>query len=193
MDTMDLLEPKRLRRLRRLGTVPRWTVVPTIKTQNVGEHSFHVAYMALWVARLHARLHDGSADLDILGFAIVHDETEAITGDIPASENGRNLSGKSKVMENKYKLGDCTASNDIKSVLKLADLLEAYLFVQEEKRLGNRALFDIEQDVKRRIFEAASRFEFGRDCPAMATDPDILVSAFFKCFDPTLHPVMEKL
>ena len=111
------------RNLRRLATVPRWVVVPTIKQQSVAEHTFHVVWICRW---LHTKLNSAHLDLaTLLLITIDHDSEEATTGDTPSPSKPLDIHevyGKEKC------------------VLKIADILEAMLFVREEVELGNRSM-----------------------------------------------------
>lgn len=113
--------------LRRLRFVPRWVIVPTITQQNVAEHSFHVAWIMVWLCdRIGYPL-----NVAMLKEALVHDHDEAYTGDIPSTAK-------------KISIGPVGSD---KCVLKIADCLEAALFIQEEINMGNKSLNDILQDI----------------------------------------------
>lgn len=185
MHNMRDLSPQRLRRLRRLAIVPRWVVVPTIQKQSVAEHSYAVAFIALWVAHFHAKYNDGSADDDLMYYAIIHDETESVTGDIPSPAGKIHIPGKSSIYEQTHGMGATTASDDIRQILKIADLLEAYLFVKEDERLGNKNLDVIATDIHRRLSEVLSTFPFLNPNSKIT-----FISEFFVAFNPALHPVL---
>lgn len=109
--------------LRRLSVVPRWSVMPTIRKQNVAEHSFHVASLSMWLVGLHARGYNGKFELEVLRYALTHDVKEAIDGDMPSPSK---------------KTEPVDASDQVKVVVKTADVLEAMLFMYEEQLMGNR-------------------------------------------------------
>lgn len=158
------LDTERLCRLRQLSIVPRWTVVPTIQRQNVAEHSFHVAHIALWLAQYHTALYTGDYDRDILWYALIHDETEAITGDIPTPAGKKHLPGKSSLFESKHNMGTTLASTDVKCTLKIADLLEALLFTQEEERLGHKGFTVISHDILERLQIVIEAYHWRETC-----------------------------
>jgi HD containing hydrolase-like enzyme len=130
----DIYSAKSLRWSRRLSTVPRWTIVPTIQRQNVAEHTFHVARTALWLVGEHARAQGNAEDrlsfeMDVLRWALQHDEDEAATGDRPTpSKNGK---------------PHYASMPQHAIVVKVADILEALAFLMEEKLMGNTRLGDI--------------------------------------------------
>jgi hypothetical protein len=116
-----------LRWLRRLSVIPRWSVVPVLRRQSVAEHSFHVSTLALWLVRLHARRDDGKFELEVLRYALTHDIGEASTGDAPSPSKP-----KSKASH----------EDQVKVLVKCADLIESIMFMHEESLLGNRMGMD---------------------------------------------------
>lgn len=136
---------RKARWLRRLSWVPRWAVVPTIHKQNVAEHSFHVSVLALWLVSLHARGDDGNFKLDVLLAAMQHDADEARSGDAPSP----------------YKDTPLDTEDQVEIVVKCADKLEALLFIEEERRLGNRMGMDaIEEYLTGKFKEVWELFDF---------------------------------
>ena len=183
------LNPQRVRRLRRLATVPRWVVVPMIQKQSVAEHSFAVAYIALWVAQYHPVYKlDRAGDFEaVMYYALIHDEMEALTGDLPSPATNY-IPDKSKKYEQEHNIGAANVDGDLKLILKVADLLEAYLFVNEDQKLGNQNLGEIEANIYQRLHIALNSFPF-EDQTARFT----FISEFLKYFNPSLHPIMHDL
>lgn len=136
---------RKARWLRRLSWVPRWAVVPTIHKQNVAEHSFHVSVLALWLVSMHARGGEGNFKLDVLLTAMQHDADEARSGDAPSP----------------YKDTPFDTEDQIEIVVKCADKLEALLFIEEEKMLGNTIGMDsIEMYLIEKFNEIWDAFDF---------------------------------
>lgn len=145
-----LLTAERMRRLRRLSIVPRWTVVPTIQNQNVAEHTFHVAWLALWLTELHNR-HASEAQLvspaTVMLQALVHDEAEALSGDIAAPYKKGDIGEAIKEYERARNLGFASNGLAARLIVKIADLFEALLFCDEEQDLGNHSLALVRVDI----------------------------------------------
>lgn len=110
-----------------LQHVPRWVVIPTIKKQTVAEHSYNVAVLTYWLC---IRLGKDANTIAISVLkALVHDSSEAITGDMP-SPIKRNVP---------------PAENEGELLVKVADSIESILFIRHEYDLGHRNLADILQ------------------------------------------------
>jgi len=62
--------------IRRAGAVKRYHTVDTVRTQNVAEHSWHVAQIVRYIYP--------TASKELILAAIDHDVGEIHTGDIPA-------------------------------------------------------------------------------------------------------------
>ena len=171
----------RLRRLRRLADVPRWAVIPTIHKQSVAEHSFHVAHIALWLIDYYPRIPISDYIItDVLYYALIHDETEAITGDIPSPAGQRHIPGKSSAFEKTSGQGATTADDDVRDLLKVADLLEAFLFVKEEMALGNKMLDSILLSIRSRLI------------PLTKTYPPTILQDFMETYNLQIHPVDDE-
>ncbi len=140
---------------RELAFVPRWNIVRTIRQQSVAEHSF---YVALWAERVAILI--GLVDLTKLYFlgrvALVHDMREIFSGDIPATfkrklrkDLGRDLRGlddfgTNSITNDESNMGFQGSSQ----IIKVADLIEAFVFCCEEQQLGNGAISEVRDDVE---------------------------------------------
>lgn len=157
-----------IRKLRRLKFVPRWCVVPTINKQNVAEHSFHVAWLCVWVS---ARVGLPVSAYSLI-VALTHDAEEAVTGDMPTPSKPASASEAT--------LDRC--------VLKVADCLEAALFLSEELSMGNSSVSDVLDDVVDRGSVWADKLA------EMCNNDEIsFVSLFHELMhltNPSIHPGM---
>lgn len=120
VDTQPAFE---MRLRRRLSVVPRWSVIPMLRQQSVADHSFQVASLCLWLMESHKNGRDPEFRLRVLTHAIQHDQDEGITGDHPSMSKGNGHPP--------------TEVDQVKVLVKCADLLEALIWAKEEMRLGN--------------------------------------------------------
>lgn len=121
-----------LKKCRRLSIIPRWSIVPTIRRQSVAEHSFQVVALSHWLAEKHKNAPRVSFVCEVLVAASYHDADEALTGDLPGGPV-KQINWDEKVV----------AKGQVWAVVKLADMVEAYLFLKEEELLGNQNLQQI--------------------------------------------------
>jgi 5'-deoxynucleotidase len=120
----------------RTAQVDRWQIVRTSRNQTMAEHSYMVTMIALQIA-LDFELPKHIV-ADIAGWALVHDTPETITGDVstPAKKMmGFDDTGLIPIYD-KIK-GEVTGSI-AKNIVKIADLMEALMFLNTEG-VGNHA------------------------------------------------------
>lgn len=187
--------------MRRLAEIQRWAVVPVLRRQSVAEHSFHVVYMARIVAEHHALLCSGNYRAQLLDYAIDHDRIESMTGDKPSPyKRWLKLVNPGVVLEPPEDFApDVSAMmmKAIKQVVKIADFLEALIFLEEEVALGNKRLFAVRADVW--VNYVAVWQEFDWNGPPFTAPPDGPKVVFKpsaeqyyhwwqQMLDPTYHP-----
>jgi len=142
--------------VRDLAFVPRWGIIRTIRHQNVAEHSYFVTVMVNDIvdvvnSRAPAYHIPAQARNDMLAFALFHDLSEAVTGDITGPIKNRIVDRKKYdefiVAKERQILGrsptamaSVTLAPHELFIVKLADFLEAILFVMDEIKLGNTLL-----------------------------------------------------
>ena len=164
---------KAIRWSRRLSTVERWGVLPTIRRQNTAEHSFHVAITVQWLLTQHAR---GTANQEFamrcINAALWHDIEEAAEGDSPGPTKGPK---------------DYSTYSEESLVVKLADLIESYWFLCEEEDMGNNAGVKM---VKNRIWGEISKCASHFPCKFSLSDLLSKVS-LMGSRSYTKHPVLE--
>lgn len=181
---------ERILRLRRLSVVPRWAVIPTVCNQNVAEHSFHVCSLVLWLADRSAAVARGSVTREQLMYAaLFHDESEALTGDIAAP--AKRWMDKSQFDDLSERLGILEFEDDnIKSIIKVADLMEALVFLHEEKAQGNDSVQRIKLDVFNNLAVAWAGFEYyGESHKPGACE---IVREILSHLNATRHPCVEQ-
>jgi hypothetical protein len=109
---MKMCDIRILDRLRG-SSVERWHIVNTSKSQNVGDHSFNVAHIAMELCVL-IRREEWIPDVAVL--ALEHDLEEVFTGDIPTCAK-----------EDKGWPYSVAPS----AIIKIADFIEAMVFIGE--------------------------------------------------------------
>ena len=120
----------------RLSIVPRWVILPTIQKQSVAEHCFNVERIATSIADNWFHIEPESETMwRISQWALHHDDDEAYTGDIPTT--AKKWVTKTPVDQIGEKM---IHQNDdqVKWIVKLADMMEAYWFLSRELRMGNK-------------------------------------------------------
>jgi len=131
------------RELRTLGFVPRWVITRNIKTQSVAEHSFYVAIYAGQIAGFMGR---GREEIgEILHAALWHDVEECFTGDIPGPAK-RDMACQAPShkdwllaeIERRFPGQVCNISDDIRRILKVANLLDEVFYKATEINMGNK-------------------------------------------------------
>lgn len=123
---MSFNRPMTLREKLRANTVKRWHIVDTSRQQSVAEHSFNMCLFVEEICKL-----CGHEDLvhEAIQYTIHHDIPEVVTGDIPSSVKrywGVDDSEKAVLMDSL----SVTKNPFITAIVKLADLLDAVLFLQ---------------------------------------------------------------
>jgi hypothetical protein len=118
--------------------VKRWNLVCTAAESNVASHSFNVAMLAMAIRR-QMRVRVGVSEADICYYALMHDVDEAETGDMPTPTKA--ALKKAGVDPNALY---CTQGSislpepATQTIIKVADLLENYLFISQHG-VGTRA------------------------------------------------------
>lgn len=143
--------------LRTAAVVRRWSIVRVHNRDNIAEHSFFVTCYALAIARL---LEWKGSLADLMFVAMMHDAEEFITGDMVSpvkhavldeAKFDRFVSEQmfirlplvatqlETIMESE--LGD-----HIEAIVKVADKVDAVIFLILEQRGGNQAVAPLYQD-----------------------------------------------
>jgi hypothetical protein len=128
----------------RLSVVKRWGIVHTLQTQSVAEHAFNVTRISDKIAFQWFGITDAWVLLEINRHAQHHDDIEAVMGDIPSM-----IKDCIDEAELRHRYRDIIPMIDppknpitIK-VVKMADILEAIIFLNLELSLGNRSVYRI--------------------------------------------------
>ena len=136
-ETSDLIKP------RYVAMIPRWSVVPVVRRQTNGEHIFLVARYAGQIAK------DLGYDhllTEVYEYALSHDDAEASTGDLPSG---------SPLAVHKDRSDEKQYHPSVVNIVRMADRLEAYLYMCEERKLGNTYMDLVAKDLVNKLAEAA--------------------------------------
>ncbi|MGG1312094.1 5'-deoxynucleotidase [Cohnella laeviribosi] len=145
--------------LYRLQFIERWSLMRKTTEENVAEHSFHTALLAHLLASISRHVFGNDVNPEEAAtYALFHDATEVITGDIPTPIKHHNpnilsnfrqieslaanqlLSTVPEPLRDVYRplLGRKPASPELAKLVKAADVLDAYLKCVSEMSAGNR-------------------------------------------------------
>lgn len=153
------------RELRDLAFVPRWSLIRTNKTQSVAEHSYFVAMYTLQIC---ACLRTPRVFTETcLRYALWHDVEECFMGDVPGPVKRRTMNEGRKEefvrAEMRRRFGEVMMSEEEDSfpqaVVKLADVTDEYLFLNDEQLLGNLGVQRVKDQSLERWDKALTELE----------------------------------
>lgn len=140
----------------RMRCVKRWALMRNTEEENISEHSHMVAVLAHALAVIENRVYGGSVDADRAAVvALYHDATEILTGDMPTPIKYYNPDIKNayrkveRVAEEKllsmlphdirqeYVPVLQNRDDAVRTIVKAADKLSAYIKCVEELKAGN--------------------------------------------------------
>ncbi|MBW5449131.1 5'-deoxynucleotidase [Cohnella sp. CFH 77786] len=145
--------------LYRLRNIERWSLMRNTTSENVAEHSYHVALLAHLLGTVARDVFGRSVDPDkAAAYALFHDATEVFTGDIPTPVKHHNPRILANFREIESLAADRllgTVPDELSGVyrplltgngadpeavkyVKAADVLDAYLKCLSEMSMGNR-------------------------------------------------------
>ena len=149
----------------RAGHVNRWQIVQTARPQTLAEHSFHVSALAGELALLAEwdGMENPNQRLNLIFWGLYHDLIEVKTGDLasPFKECLRQAGGAQIIQdaekiadEEYYDLHTRMKGTEIEVLVKMADLIEAAYFLQDNG-LGAHAK-EVLRGIHRSIRELAN-------------------------------------
>lgn len=156
-----------MRNMRKLSNVKRWGTIQTLQHQSVAEHSYNVT---AYVAGICKAMGTPSSHMGpILVWALSHDLEEAITNDIPTPAKKR-LKGsidffqmKAVGEDNFWPIDTDEMDETDFQIVKLADLLDAAVFLQRETQLGNNMMEDLRNRYATEVYNMAAKVDAGID------------------------------
>lgn len=132
--------------LRDLQCVLRWSIVPMFRRQSVAEHSF---FVTLYAIELYHIALDTMPGPHFIKWALTHDADEIHSGDIPTPYKRFAKIPSAKPPEEMDPL-------DVQ-IIRIADILESFLFMLEENLLGNYKSMKIKEQLRRRLHDETAK------------------------------------
>lgn len=163
--------------LDRMQYIARWSLMRNSRTENIKEHSFDVAVIAHSLALVHNKMFMNGIEVNpylVQSYALFHDCTEIITGDLPTP-----IKYKNEVIKNAYKEVEQEAAERLASMLpefmkedylnllapelnsneeilvgrlvKAADRISAYIKCLREENSGNNEFSSAKETIKESI------------------------------------------
>ncbi|MFC0179798.1 5'-deoxynucleotidase [Thorsellia kenyensis] len=158
MNSIDKSTSHFMAQISRLKLINRWPLMRNVRTENVSEHSLQVAFVAHMLAVIKNRVFDGQLNPEKIAlYAIYHDVSEVLTGDMPTPikyfnpQIAEEFKKIEKIAEHKmlsmlpealqsdfaWLFNSATVDESTKIIVKQADTLCAYLKCLEELSAGN--------------------------------------------------------
>lgn len=134
--------------LLRAGSVKRFHIVNTARTQTLAEHQYMVAILAGEIAKRMDFTPEGISY--VMTAALVHDAGEARTGDIPTPTKKllrKEFGAQFDDALNKFDI-PTQHGGEVKAILKCADYLDSMIFLNEHRvgRHADAVMDDIMED-----------------------------------------------
>lgn len=139
----------------RMSVVKRWGVVQTIRQQSLAEHSYNVAVLALRISREWFGMSYDAVLLSVLEWSLHHDSWETITGDPPSYM--KPYIDEARAIDTFIANGagenfpDKPHNDFARIVVKIADYIDALIFLRMEVSLGNKSVVGHIKDIEQRF------------------------------------------
>ncbi len=152
----------------RMKYIKRWSLMRSVREENIMEHSQQVAFIAHALAVIENKIFGGNVDAGKCAlYAIYHECSEVLTGDLPTPIKyfNRSITGAYKDIEGvacdrllstlpeelEEELAPLVKPNTDSAewkIVKAADRLSAYIKCLEERRCGNTEFEKAEKSIK---------------------------------------------
>ncbi|MFD0870162.1 MULTISPECIES: 5'-deoxynucleotidase [Paenibacillus] len=157
----------------RLRYIKRWSLMRNVVSENVAEHSFHVAMLTHVLCTIANEVYGRSLPVDkAVSMALFHDAAEVFTGDIPTPVKHQNedilssfreierhaskklLSMMPPQLKDAYRpLLEGGQDEELRVMVKAADLLDAYIKCVTELSTGNREFAVAKKQIEQSMIE----------------------------------------
>ena len=134
----------------RLSYVPRWALIRTIQKQSVSDHLFRVALVAPRFAEKYWQIYNHRHLLDVVQYALKHDNLESVSSDIPSMV--KDCVDEWKLTERYPEVERAYVDEIVEAVVKAADLYEAAVFLSTEIAMGNRVVDDCRSYILNKLY-----------------------------------------
>lgn len=151
------------RHQRMMSHVNRWGIAPRLGEQSIADHSYYVTLYSMWLFHEHV-VTPVFTLADLLQHALLHDAAEIRTSDMPGPVKHQvcsipNLAAfEDKVMLDVFDMGPeepyIYGFNEIKKVVKVADMTDEVMWVAWQLAMGNSLLRTQYNNSMRRFAEA---------------------------------------
>jgi len=138
--------------IRALDNIKRWLLYDTHNKQTVASHSFYVALLTKDICEEYGLSQEDT--LEAIIYALYHDAPEAVTGDVPYSAKRKHPEIEKalrKAEDTIYKELNIERRDEIKAIVKLADVLEAYHYCKAEVALGNTNFIRLREEAHENV------------------------------------------
>lgn len=148
--------------VRMMSHVPRWTIIRKNRQQNIAEHTFYVTYYLMVLIEEHMWYWSPYQKYAALQYALVHDMAEARMSDIPGPVK-RSIRDPLKFEQIEHDVladigvEDIGCDDEIKALVKVADLIDEFFFISEEVAMGNKTLDRVHVGVSNRLQSAIAK------------------------------------
>ncbi len=156
----------------RMKHIKRWGLMPSVREENIQEHSLQVAMIAHCLALMENKRFGGNVDPEhVMAIAVFHETGEVITGDLvtPIKYFNAEITKAYKQIEqiaedkmiqmlpedlkDEYRSLIQPEDQKEKMLVKAADKIAAYTKCLEEKRSGNKEFLKAEEALRNSIEE----------------------------------------
>lgn len=154
----------------RMKHIKRWGLMPSVREENIQEHSLQVAMIAHALALLQNKRYGSTLNPEhVMAIAVYHETGEVITGDlvtpikyyneeirtaykkIEKEAENRMISMLPEMIQEDYRCLIQPEDEEEKRLVKAADKIAAFTKCLEEKRSGNREFEKAEEALKKSI------------------------------------------